>query len=1238
MPNWTDDQKKAIYEKDNNILVAAAAGSGKTAVLVERIINKILNEDVDIDKLLVVTFTNAAASEMRERILDAIYEKLEKDPSNIKLQRQINLLGKASICTMHSFCLDIIRNFFYELDLPANFRIGDSTEVELLKQEVIENLFEQKYIDRNKEFERLLNTYTTYRDDEKLKGMVIKIYEYIQSTPFPKKWLEEKLELLNIKNKPQISYDKTLWGKILIEDYKNSLLEKETKLKGLYEKTSKYPEMYKFSDRLEEDIGKVDEIIKVIELEPENLWDKLCECAVNFKFNNWPSDSKCTNEFKEVAQKERGNIKESIKKLNSKFFSYSSDEANEETYIMYKTLNSLINLIIEFSEQFKKAKIEKNIIDFSDIEHYALEILLKENENGEYVPTEIANKIKDQYLEIAIDEYQDSNLVQESIINSISNGRNVFMVGDVKQSIYRFRQARPDLFLDKYEKYELTGEEKEYKYGKKIKLFKNFRSRKNVLDLCNYIFEQIMTQELGEMDYTEEEYLNPNENYKDEKDIKTFDGKSELYIIDLDNEKQPDIWKNSNEDENDEKIEKTENEEPVENILIESKFVANKIKELMDSGYYVFDKHKGYRRLEYKDIVILLRKTKDVAPIYEKQLLECGIPTFSDSSSEYLDSTEIQTMMCVLKIIDNPLNDIALVTVLRSSIGGFTDNDLVKIRLAERNDCFYYSMLKVRTTVEGNLKNKIDRFFKLLEEWRNDQNLYTLDEFIWKIYEDSNYYNYVGLLNNGKMKQANLRKLFEKAKKFETASFKGLYNFINFIEKIKTGSSDMKAAKIIGENDNVVRIMSVHKSKGLEFPVVFLSGCSKQFYYLDKRDDIYLHQDYGFGAKYIDYEKRIKYNTLIKNAIEIKIIQEMTSEEMRVLYVALTRAREKLYLTGIERNYKKSIEEKKELLDNYNEEKVNISLLKKSKSILDWLELVYLNQEKKLKELITIHKHNFKEIVKNEENVQEEKNLIEVLNKKLEENYSKKKIEEIKEKLNWNYKYQNSVGVITKSSVSKIKKEKILKENEINSNSKIEEFIITENEENLYTNNSINNTLPKPKFYKEDKITSAQKGTLVHLMLQKLNVKKQDYTYQDIKNLIDDLLLRRIITEKEAQAINIDSILQFTKSDLYKEIGKAKKVYKEHPFYINMKAKDIYDTDSEDMILVQGVIDLYFIDENDNIILVDYKTDNVENVEELVEKYKEQLNLYKSAIEKALNKKVDKALIYSIKLQECINI
>ena len=823
--NWTKEQQDAIYEKGSNILVAAAAGSGKTAVLVERIINKIIKDKIDIDKLLVVTFTNAAASEMRERVLDAIYKKLEDNPDDDNLQRQITLLNKASICTIDSFCLEVVRNNFYELDnISPNFRIADTAEIELLKQEVIEDIFEAKYEEENEDFTKLINTYTSYRDDTPLKELILKIYSYIQSNPFPEKWLHEKIEMFNLKGELEKDFANTLWGEELLKEIDDELIDSLTTLENVSNSLYCEPELEKFWQTIRNDIDMLQTLKNNL-----GAWDKAYEINQNLKFVTWPRQ-KVDSEIKDNAKIERDEVKKKLSKVLDKILICDSKQANEDIYDMYKILSKLEKIILEFGKEFLKRKRDKNIVDFNDIEHLALNILLKE-ENGKIIPTEVAKRYQEKFVEIAIDEYQDSNLVQEYILNSVSNGNNVFMVGDVKQSIYKFRQAMPELFLDKYQTYQ-NKEYRKQEDNLKIQLFKNFRSREKILKFTNIIFQDIMSSILGDIEYNEEEYLNLGADYLEiNQDLKT-----EIDVINIAEEQDSEV-KEKQEDEEQERF---------EDVELEAKFVANKIKKLIDEKFQVWDRKKNtYRDIEYKDIVVLLRSTSNLAPLYEQEILSQDLLVFSDSSQEYLDSIEIQTTMSLLKIIDNPIQDIPLVTVLRSFIGKFSDDELVQIRLSDKFDDFYTCMKKASIDVGKELKEKIENFLGKLESWRKEQEYLALDELIWKIYMDTGFYNYVGLMPNGNLRQANLKMLFQKAKKYENANFKGLYNFINFIDKLKLSSGDLGSAKLIGENDNVIRIMSIHKSKGLEFPVVFLSSTGKQFNLMDLNQNLLLHQDMG---------------------------------------------------------------------------------------------------------------------------------------------------------------------------------------------------------------------------------------------------------------------------------------------------------------------------------------------------------------------------------------------------------
>ncbi len=1147
---------------------------------------------MDIDELLIVTFTNAAASEMREKILEAIYTKIDENPNDVHLQKQILLLNKANISTIHAFCLEVIKNYFYEIGISSNFRIADTSEIELLKQETLEEVFEKLYEENNEEFINLVNIYSEYRDDDSLKELILKIYTYSQSMPFPEEWINESIEKFNLENKLNEDFSKTIWGKILIEYCLDEIKLCKEDLEIVLDKLKKEIDLKKYYDIILSDIENIKTVI-----EKPLSWDELYINVNNLKsqFDRWPREAKTNCELKEECKIKRDDVKERIKDITCKILIYSSNEANSDIYEMYNILKSIQKVISEFSIKYQENKRDKNVIDFNDIEHYALKILVKKDENNEYVPTDVAINYREKFVEIAIDEYQDSNLVQEYILSTISNGSNIFMVGDVKQSIYKFRQARPELFLEKYDKYILAEDnKKECSENTKIQLFKNFRSRENILSLTNIIFENIMSKKLGDIEYDEKEYLNLGAKFESPSADILTSGKAELDIIDLAEDT------NQEEEEIDEVI--------LAKSEIEAKFVANRIKELLNSN--LFDKKQGYRKVTYKDIVILLRATNNVAPIYEKELNKLELPVFSDSSLSYFETEEIQIILSVLKIIDNPNSDIPLVAVLRSNIGGFTDNELVEIRYASKNTSYYEALEEVKNNCENSkLKEKVTNFLEMLEDWQKKQEYLSLDEIIWYIYESTNYYDFVSSTPNGDIKTANLKLLFEKAKDYEKASFKGLYNFINYIDKVSKSLGDKSSAKIIGENENVIRIMSIHKSKGLEFPVVFLCGTGKMFNLKDLNQNILLHQDLGFGPKYINYERKIEYNTLAKEAIRIKNLNEILSEEMRLLYVALTRAKEKLIIVGCDNNFKKSIKEKENIKIEENK-KINIVNIRKAKSYIDWLELVCTNNKEKLKDILDVNCISKNEVYKkaNSNEHQQINNNIENWNVE-----DKNLLKHIDKLLSWDYPYLKATKMEAKMSVTDIAKGR---------------------------KKEIADMIEKPKFLIESQsLNKAEIGTLMHLIMQKLDFTK-DYNEESIKELIQELVFSKVINESHTKYIDIEKILAFTKSNLYSEIREAKEVQKEMPFYIYIPSNEIYNDATDEKILVQGIIDLYYINKNDELILLDYKTDYVEkdNEHKLIEKYKKQLDIYKKALEKALNRKVEAVYIYSIYLNKKIKI
>ena len=1185
--NWTKEQTQAIETSGNNLLVAAAAGSGKTAVLVERMIHKIVNEKVDIDKILIVTFTNAAASEMRERLLEAIDQEIQKNPTDQRLQRQMTLMSKANICTIDAFCLEVVRNYFYEIGISPNFKIADTTEIELLRLEIIEDLFESKYENQDQEFLQLVDAYTSYLADDALKELILGIDRFMGSSPFPKEWLETKVEEMNLDSDKEVDNDfgTTKWGQVIINQIKEQLQDCSLRLQEAYQEIVGYEELKKYAAVLLEDIQNMNSLEKI------RNWDELYYAIHATCFSKWPIDRKVTLDKKEIAKEKRDAVKKEFQKV-AEILNGTSKQAYQEIKEMYPKLKTIKKLIFEFEEAFSKSKREKNIADFNDIEHFALDILMTKDEQGNHIPSKVAEKYRNKFIEIAIDEYQDSNLVQEYILTSISNGHNLFMVGDVKQSIYKFRQACPELFLTKYETYQEVEESNREDQGWKIQLFKNFRSRKNILNTTNLVFKEIMSKELGDIDYNEKEYLNLGANFEEvEKPIVASNTK--MYIID--NAKQ----------------EEEEQEEPIEAIELEAKLVASKIKEMIDSKKMVYDKKEGYRPITYKDIVILLRATKRRAEVFEKELTKLQMPVFSDTSAEYLDSIEIQTMMSLLKVIDNPMQDIPLVTVLRSMIGGFTDNELLTIRLITgKKKSFYQSMKEYyhNEQAKKELAAKIQHFFMTLKEWQEEKEEMSLAELIWKIYIDTGYYDYVSMMPNGLLRQANLKLLFEKAKQYESASFQGLYHFITFIDRLKESSGDLSAAKLIGENENVIRIMSIHKSKGLEFPVVFLSSSHKKFNMQDLKEPILLHQDLGLGVDYIDEKRKLQYSTFSKEALKIAQKEELLSEEMRILYVALTRAKEQLVITGVSKDIEKQLQNKESILKMVTSEKISKAILKKSNSYLDWLELVYLkNKEENILTLEIVPKEQVTQI--QEEGQNEEERTLDDLIKILVPEEEKNKI---KRELEWEYPLLEASKIEAKTSVSKIKL--------------------------LETNQETKSSFKVPDFLKEEvSLTGAQKGMVIHLCLQNL-IPKKEYSKQDLQVFIDQLRLQKKLSELEYQSISIETLENFVTSMIWEEIKTAKVVEQEKAFYINLLADTIYHNGIEDPVLVQGIIDLYYINQQDELVLVDYKTDYVTTEQELIQKYQVQLQIYKQALESSYGRKVDKVYIYSTHLNKPIEI
>ena len=1345
-PKWTQEQQNVIDSRGGNLLVAAAAGSGKTAVLVERIIQMILNSDlkIDIDKLLVVTFTNAAASEMRERIGDAISKKLDENPEDEHLQDQLVLLNKASITTIHSFCLEVIKSNFHKINLDPNFRIGDETECSLMKLEAIDETFDILYEQNDEEFCYLVDCYAEKRGDSNLQNLILSIYSFVMASPYPKVWLKESAEDFNITD--DFDFARSKWAKAILETVKIQMEGIEKSLCKAIEDVDGIDELVTFTDKLKIEYEKIKEILYAC----DTSWSDAYRQISSMTFENYakgvkriPKDAPSyIKEEKDKAKKIRDNAKKSIEKIKTSVFNKNYDDLKDEIKFLYPIVKSLSDVVLMFEQIYSQKKRDKGIIDFNDIEHFALQILTETDENGDFVfdeegkniPSDIALEYREKFYEIFIDEYQDSNQVQEVILSTIAKQKepNRFMVGDVKQSIYRFRQAKPEIFLQKYATYD-TDLSSKYK---KIMLYKNFRSRKEVVDSVNYIFEHIMSKNLGEIDYNEEEKLNLGANFEEVEDEKIIlGGATEIHLME---KKVPEVEDPDEEEEEGEDLDASQIEARMVGKIIRDIMRPNENGEIMQ----VFDKKlETYRNVEYKDIVILLRATSAWAPVFAEELINMDIPTYADMGQGYFETMEIQVIMSFLKVIDNPMQDIPLIAILRSPIYGFTPEDFIDIRITDKKVSFYEAMrmfvgekidlsneeeqdiaedeisddtgneiidlnineensyvdadmddyyqninyedfeyeneefiyndevmyesyisenieddliYEINSNIEGDeesqkseLELKVRRFLDDLKELQEKSMYMSTDEFLWYIYTNSGYYAYCGALPGGSQRQANLRILFERAKQFEETSFKGIFNFINFISKLKKSNSDMGSAKTLGENANVVRIMSIHKSKGLEFPIVICSGMGRNFNTMDFRKDVLYHHELGYGPQIVDFERRISYPSIAKEALKCKINIENISEEMRILYVALTRAKEKLIITS-------SI---KDIEQNMHKWSSNISTEKmvskydilNGKNYMDWMmpaiikhkDLEDIRETYNLSTSISMEdesKWSVKTWSRDDIDFEkhEKEGIREVLNTMDLSQHDTEYYEQIEKKLNFEYPYLGVVKKAASISVTEIKKRQ-------------EEYEEQEDSLGLYKHKT---TLKKPKFLSEsqksEKITGARRGTIVHLIMEVLDFEKVN-TESEIKAQIQDLVKRRIITEKESQVLSPRKIMRFFKSPIANRMLSSKFVKREQKIYTQIKMNDIYlndeifknnrETYENESVMLRGVIDLYF-EEDDGLVILDYKTDFVDenNKKEIIHKYKKQIEIYADVLSKLTGKKVKEKYLYLFGIDKQVKV
>jgi len=1193
---WTREQEEAVYARNSNLLVSASAGSGKTAVLTERIMQLIVQDKVDLDKMLVVTFTNAAAGEMRERISAALLAELEKGNGSEEreehLRKQINLLSRASISTIHSFCMEVARRYFHVIDLEPDFRVADAGEADLIKMEAAEELLEEEYEKSSRLFLELVEMFGGSKYDTPLQDMILHVYEFIQRQPYPLQWLKEKVQDFAVNAD---EFEKSPWAEAVLRQVKMQLRAGRELFEEALSLSRRTEGLQGYRNVLVNDLLLVDNTLQAAEKGIRSLY---CETD-KVKFKNLPKAGKdADTRLKEQVKDFRDKGKDAVRKALEVMQARSPVDYCADLNELYPYMEYLYQLVADFSHKYREKKREKGLVDFDDLEHLALEILADED---------IAREYRRQYEYIFVDEYQDSNLVQETVLNFIKREDNLFLVGDVKQSIYRFRLADPTLFIEKYENFE-PGEGAR---NRRIDLRVNFRSREGIIDAVNYVFSCIMSRDFGEIDYDEKARLFPAPERKN-KDLQDREERVELCLID----------KNGEAGETEEAVEE------IGDIEMEARFVARRIKELIGQRFYDSEL-KCYRDIEYRDIVVLLRVTKEWAAIFADCFVSEGIPVYADAAAGYFETLEIEVFMNLLRLIDNKRQDIPLLSVMRSPICNFSIDDLIEIRVNSEAADYFAAVGEYIRDFTNDLSRRLRDFIQRLEVWKDESRFMRMDDFIWKLLTDTGYYYYVGAMPGGQQRQANLRLLYERAGQFQRTSMKGLFNFIKFVDKIKSGSRDVETARILGENDNVVRVMSVHKSKGLEFPVVILAGMGKQFNLSETSPALLLHNSLGMGPRYVNPELRIYRDTIARTAIKNQAQVESLAEEMRILYVALTRAKEKLVLVGSVKKLAAAAEKWSRPLKAYN--------LVRGKNFLDWLGPVLIRHPdgEKLREVAGVDwkqeqllpdssKWDIKILPRfsiTQGSLEQRKTAGET--RDFLKNFkpcNRSGLQDlINARLNWKYSYREAGRIPSKLSVTQITKLKI---------KDLESIKITASD-----------LVTAPKFISEELplertggLTGAEKGNIVHSVMRHLDfrqVKNED----DIGSQVAEMACKGIIREEEMAAVEYSKIAAFFRSKLGKRVLKAEKLYREVPFNFLCKASRLIEgikKGSEDeALLVQGVIDLYFL-EDEELVLVDYKTDFIsrENRDMVIDKYRVQLELYKEALESIQGKKVKESYLF----------
>lgn len=1198
--SYTKEQLSVIEKQGTNILVSAAAGSGKTAVLVQRILRILQEEQVPITKMLIVTFTNAAAGEMKERIQKVMVEKIIEDPDDSSfLQEQMSTMGEASISTLHSFCIELLRENFHHLNLSPSFKVATGASADVLRADAMQEVLERYYEEGSQDFIRLMDAYGGEKSDDNFVELIDRIFRFVQGQSEPWQWLEEKTQAFDM------GFDDFLRSPVM-EFYLEQIGDELRLVRESIEEASKVSREndLPYYENFADDARSVELLQAKLDLYIEatgryckdgsGLYEDFVRALNSLSFSRLKSvskkqkeaglfDEELLDEMKEVRNSE---IKGRIKKLQTDLVQEDLMRLYEESLELYPMMKVLYRFVKDYYEAYQIKKKEMELVDFSDLEHFALELLKKE---------EVRSQLRERFEYIFFDEYQDSNLVQETIVEAICRHNNLFFVGDIKQSIYGFRLAEPKLFQRRYRNY-ATGEGGS---SVKIDLSKNFRSREEILNFCNDVFYALMTPSLGEIDYTAEgQALVPGASFLPQEDSVEF------YLG-----------------------------EKSEEGSISHHIIARRILELQ--GQKRRKPGGEEEEIHFRDMVVLMRSPKGSAKDLEKVLKSYGIPCYLDYSSVGFDVIEIRSLLEYLRLIDNEMQDEALIASMLSYFGGLDEDDLVEIRSLQREGSFYNAVMSYMEGGEDRdevLVRKIDDFFKEVERWRSRERLLALSDFVFELLTKSGYLNYQNLLEKGEERVENLRGFLQKVEEYEASENAKLFGFLQYVDRILKERGDSLEAMGLSEGADVVRIMSVHKSKGLEFPVVFLTDLNRNFYFADNREAVILHNELGLGPRYVDLEKRSYRDSFFKKMIQRKKKQELLSEEVRILYVALTRAVDRLILIGetakpyktISEAYRGTLKEK----------------LFKGRSYLGWLLPILVRQrnatglrafadlvpeEARLIEGRSVFSFHSLSMDDLEEKEAEER---EDMRTKVEDflacedgpSEAEKMRTLLEERLSLTYPYQEEVLLPYKKGVSRLLFEEVREKEEAKSlfsETRVQEsaeerkgssssFEETEVLSDTPSSNGLEQTYRLPDFMQEKTgLSSAEKGSLAHFVIQNLELKPQ--TSDELRAKVEDMRQRELLTDEEAEAVEIEWLTSFLESPMGKRLMLADKVYREQPF---MMAYNNYR--------LEGIIDCYFF-EGEKLILIDFKTDRYRDAE----KHRRQMEIYAEALEKSYHRRVD---------------